>query len=43
VKGDVLNQYVYITFDPDKTSPEVFMKALENEEFFARGKPVFIK
>jgi ribosome-binding factor A len=43
VKGDVTNQYVYVTFDPDKTSPEVFMKALEHEEFFARGEPVFIK
>jgi hypothetical protein len=35
--------YVYVTFDPDKTSVEAIMKALEFEEFFPRGEPVFIK
>jgi len=43
VKGDVNNQYVFVTFDPDKTTVEALMKALEFEEFFPRGEPVFIK
>ena len=43
VKGDVSNQYVYVTFDPDKTTVEAFSKALQYEEFFPRGEPVFIK
>ena len=43
VKGDASSHYVYVTFDPDKTSVEVIMKALDFEEFFPRGEPVFIK
>jgi hypothetical protein len=35
--------YVYVTYDPDKTSAEAFMKALQYTEFFPRGEPVFIK
>jgi len=43
VKGDVSNYYVYVTFDPKKTSVEAIMKALQFTEFFPRGEPVFIK
>jgi hypothetical protein len=43
VEGDTLNHYVFITFDPDKTGIEIFRKALESEEFFPQGEPVFIK
>ena len=43
VKGDTVGNYVYVTFDPDKITVEVMMKALEFEEFFPRGEPVFIK
>jgi len=43
VKGDVSNQYVFVTFDPEKTSVEAIMQALQYEEFFPRGEPVFIK
>ena len=43
VKGDVSNQYVYVTLDPDKTTVEAIMEALQYEEFFPRGEPVFIK
>jgi hypothetical protein len=39
----VSNQYVFVTFDPEKTSVEAFSKALQYEEFFPRGEPVFIK
>jgi len=39
----VTNQYIYVTFDPDKTNVEAFEKALQYEEFFPRGEPVFIK
>ena len=35
--------YVYVTFDPDKTSLEAIVDALKYEEFFPRGEPVFIK
>ena len=43
VKGDVSNYYVYVTFDPDRTNVEAIVKALEFQEFFPRGEPVFIK
>jgi hypothetical protein len=35
--------YVFVTFDPDKTNVETIMKALQYEQFFPRGEPVFIK
>jgi hypothetical protein len=43
VKGDTLSQNVTVSFDPEKTSLEAITKALEFEEFFPRGEPVFIK
>ncbi|UCG64145.1 MAG: hypothetical protein JSW12_16070 [Deltaproteobacteria bacterium] len=43
VRGDTLNQYVTVSFDPEKTNVAAFAKALESEEFFVKGPPVFIK
>jgi len=43
VKGDVDNHYVFVTFDPDRTNIDAIIKALDFEEFFPRGEPVFIK
>ena len=43
VKGDTVGNYVYVTYDPEKTNVAAFEKALSTEEFFVRGTPVFIK
>ena len=43
VKGDTLGNFVYVTYDPEKTNVEAFKKALSKETFFVRGTPVFIK
>jgi len=42
-KGDTLSHYVTVSFDPEKTNVAAFIKALESEEFFVEGAPVFIK
>jgi hypothetical protein len=39
----MINMYIYVAFDPDKTTVDAIVKALEFEEFFPRGEPVFIK
>lgn len=43
VVSDVSSQYVTVSFDPEKTNVAAFVKALESEEFFVEGSPVFIK
>ena len=43
VKGNTLSQYVTVSFDPEKTNVEAFIKTLESEEFFVKGAPVFMK
>jgi len=43
VKGNTLSQYVTVSFDPEKTNVEAFIKTLESKEFFVKGAPVFMK
>ena len=43
VKGNTLSQYVTVSFDPEKTNVEAFIKTLESQEFFVKGAPVFMK
>jgi hypothetical protein len=43
VKGNTLSHYVTVSFDPEKTNVAAFAKALESEDFFVKGPPVFIK
>ena len=43
VKGNTLSQYVTVSFDPEKTNVEAFIKALGSKEFFVKGAPVFMK
>ena len=37
VKGNTLSQYVTVSFDPEKTNVEAFIKTLELEEFSVKG------